>query len=61
MSFLGDLLQAVAQTQQRGTVGVGTLGGGKRPECTPCAAGAYVDGLKASIRGTDKPKRKKRK
>lgn len=69
MSFFGDLMQAVKKTaEQHQTAHTATgevrgiAGGGKKPECTPCAAGAYVDGLRDAVRG--KPKkatRRKRK
>ena len=68
MSFLGDLMQAVKKTAEqaqtgelamRSSGGVGGGGGGKKPECTPCAAGAYVDGLRDFARG--KPKKTTRR
>ena len=70
MSFLGDLMQAVKKTAEQAQTGELAMrssssgggiggGGGKKPECTPCAAGAYVDGLRDFARG--KPKKTTRR
>jgi hypothetical protein len=58
MGFLSDFLANMTQAaQQQQQVGGMRSPGGKKPECTPCAATAYVEGLRDSING--KPKRKK--
>lgn len=48
------VVQAAAQTHMRRRSSGGG-GGGKGPECTPCAAEAYVNGLR------EKPAKKNRR